>query len=133
MRTPNPPAQALPEPKQEEGTSKDATFGLLNDLSNRTVKVDKMLQNQLVISQPKSINQRPYPYSKMNEEKNPLVQAPPTNYVDYDLYCRSCSLPHNELSCAIFTQAVHLYEQGEDPSSDQDNTLNMVDEFEPIE
>ena len=44
-RTSNPPAQALPEPKLEEGSSKDATFGLVNDLSNRPVKMEKILQN----------------------------------------------------------------------------------------
>jgi hypothetical protein len=71
-RTSNPPAQALLEPKQEEGTSKDATFGLVNDLSNRIVKVEKMLQNQLVISPPKPINQRrPYQYAKKNDEPKP--------------------------------------------------------------
>jgi hypothetical protein len=58
--------QPLLEPKQEEGTSKDANFGLENDLRNRVVKVEKMLQNQLVISPPKPINQRrPYQNPKV--------------------------------------------------------------------
>jgi hypothetical protein len=56
----------------------------VNDLSNRIVKVEKMLQNQLVISQPKPINQRrPYQYPKKNEEPKPPTQAPGTNYIDY--------------------------------------------------
>jgi hypothetical protein len=136
-RRTNPPAQALPEPKQEEGTSKDATFGLVNDLSNRIVKVEKMLQNQLVISQPKPINKRrPYQYPKKNDEPKPPTQASGTNYIDYassSLYFQDCTLPHSESSCAIFAQTTHLYEQGEDPSDNPDNTLNMVAEFEPIE
>jgi hypothetical protein len=90
-RTSNPPAQTLLEPKQGEGTSKDATFGLVNDLINRIVKVEKMLQNQLIISPPKSINQkRPYQYAKKNDEQKPLVQTSGTNYLDHassNLYC----------------------------------------------
>jgi hypothetical protein len=43
----------LLEPKQEECIAKDANFGLVNDLSNRVVNVEKMLQNQLFISLPK--------------------------------------------------------------------------------
>jgi hypothetical protein len=67
-RTSNPLTQALPEPKKEEETSKDSTFGLVNNLSNRIVKVEKMLQNQLVISPPKPINlRRPYQYAKKKE------------------------------------------------------------------
>jgi hypothetical protein len=108
-RTSNPLTQALPEPKKEEETSKDSTFGLVNNLSNRIVKVEKMLQNQLVISQPKPINQtRPYQYAKRNDEPKPPAQAPATNYVDYDLHCQVCSLPHSETPCAIVSQTVQL-------------------------
>jgi len=81
----------LPKPKQEEGTYKDATFGLVNDLSNRVVNVEKMLQNQLVISPSKPIQQkRPYQYAKRNDEEKPPMQISGTNYLDYAssiMYC----------------------------------------------
>jgi hypothetical protein len=90
-RTSKPPMQPLLDPKQEEGTSKDATFGLVNDLSNRVVKVEKMLQNQLVISPPRPIQQRkPYQYAKRNDEQKPPAQTSGTNYLDYassNMYC----------------------------------------------
>jgi hypothetical protein len=137
-RTSNHPAQPLPESKQEEGPSKDATFKLVNGLSNRLVQIERKLQNQLVISQPKPINQRrPYQYPKRNEEPKTPAQAPETNYIDYaspPLYCRACKLPHGESSCAIFDQTYHMYEQErEESSGTPDNTLNMVAEFETIE
>jgi hypothetical protein len=113
-RTSNHPTQPLPEPKQEEGPSKDATFELVNDLSNKLVQVEKKLQNQFVISQSKPISQRrPYLYPKKNEEPKAPTQAPEENYIDYasfPLYCRACRLPHGESSCAIFAQTYHMYE-----------------------
>jgi hypothetical protein len=116
----------------------DPTFELENGLSNRLVQIEKKLQNQLVISQPKPINQRrPYQYPKRNEEPKAPAQAPGKNYIDYassPLYLRACELPHGESSCAIFAQTYHMYEQEkEEPFGTPDNTLNMVAEFELIE
>jgi hypothetical protein len=66
----------LLEPKQEERTTKDANFGLVNALSNRVVNVEKMLQNQLFISPPKPFQQKkPYQYAKRNYEQKPRAQT----------------------------------------------------------
>jgi hypothetical protein len=95
--------------------------GLLNDLSNKVVKMEKNMQTQqsMHANQRQFQHKKPFQHAKKPEEQKILVPMMSTNFVDHSStshYRRACDLLHNEEGCAIFAQTTYIYslEQGDE-------------------